>query len=191
MATAVARMGPVREEVCRLHSGSHHSKASSMEWVVGSPSSSSSFSSSCPCFLKVPTRIKGWLWKVGRGGIHAPLLLWAPRKKSLLALLCSMHSKTLPICASLPLFLKRSWRSLVIITVGKSHLMKWVAILQRWMHNLGSRAGLRGGHACPGSSASCRHVVFHKKLTFTSQSLLKFKLAGDAMFTMHSISLFC
>lgn len=112
-------------------------------------------------------------------------------EKSLLALLCSMRSKTLPSCASLPLFLKRSWRSLVIITVGKSHLMTWGAILQCWMHNLGSRAGLRGGHACPGSSASCRHVVFHKKLMFTSQSQLKFKLAGDAMFTMHSISLFC
>lgn len=133
---------------------------------------------------------KRWLWKVGRGGIHAPLLLWAPRKK-FPALLCSMCSKTLPSCASLPLFLKISWFSLVIITVGKRHLMKWGAILQSWVHDLGSRAGSQGGHACSGSSASCRHIVFHKKLMFTSQSLLKFKLAGDAMFTMHNINLFC
>lgn len=186
MATTVARMGLVREDICKLYSYPHHSGASSMEWVVGSPS-----------FLFPPLlpegahqNQKGWLWKVGRGGIHAPLLLWAPQKK-FPALLCSMCSKTLPSCASLPLFLKRSWFSLVIITVGKSHLMKWGAILQSWVHDLGSRAGPRGGHACPGSSASCRRIIFHKKLMFTSQSLLKFKLAGDTMFTMHNINLFC
>lgn len=134
-------------------------------------------------FAQLPT-------EAGKKGIVSPLHfygavhLWNPCPRT--AVQCFLQSTAcLCLSAALLLFLRRSWHSLVIITIAKAHFTKlgstfstirgrtWEQERRCWA----AMPALLSLVHCD-SVLAVWHIVFHRMHAFTSWSPLKFRLAG-------------
>lgn len=142
-------------------------------------------------FAQLPTKVGLWEGRERGESLASAFMGPCISETHLLTVAQRFLQSTARLClsAAFLLFLRRSWHSLVIIALAKTHFMKldstfsiirgrtWEQEERCWaaMPTLASLADCS-------SVWAVRHTVFHRKHEFISWSPLKFQLAGAEMF---------